>query len=180
MHTGTVCPGSNFPGGITNGAHWYTLAGGMQDYNYRASNCLEITLELSCCKYPNTTTLSGYWDANKEALVAYMQQVHMGVKGLVMNKHGQPIANVSVVIEGNIKTVLTTSTGEYWKLLMPGKYNISACNVKVPVEVRAGRVTRIYFKIEKCPYIRSSATAVQGTSACIVLIFAAMFFTMPY
>ena len=23
MKTGHVCPGDNFPGGITNGAHWY-------------------------------------------------------------------------------------------------------------------------------------------------------------
>lgn len=50
----------------------------MQDYNYVWAQCLELTLEISCCKFPPETQLPGLWEANKPALLAYMQQVHLG------------------------------------------------------------------------------------------------------
>ncbi|KAL9317695.1 hypothetical protein ACSQ67_014212 [Phaseolus vulgaris] len=44
-----------FLGGITNGAEWYPLYGGMQDWNYIHAGCLELTLEVSDNKWPNAT-----------------------------------------------------------------------------------------------------------------------------
>lgn len=53
----------------------FVNAGGMQDYNYLHANCFEITLELSCCKYPHASELSKEWELNKEPLLAYIEQV---------------------------------------------------------------------------------------------------------
>lgn len=63
------------------------LSGGMQDYNYVWAQCLEITLELSCCKFPPERDLPDLWEANKPALLAYMQQVHLGTLNTPSRTH---------------------------------------------------------------------------------------------
>lgn len=77
FQSGTSC-NDHFPGGITNGAQWYDVAGGMQDFNYLHSNAFEITVELSCCKYPSSkdNALQKEWDNNREALLNYMEMVN--------------------------------------------------------------------------------------------------------
>lgn len=78
MHMGRACPkypNEKFREGITNGAAWYIVKGGMQDYNYLNSNCFELTIEVGCYKYPNHTELHKYWSDNRESLLAYMEQV---------------------------------------------------------------------------------------------------------
>ena len=55
----------------------------MQDFNYIFTNDFEVTMELSCCKYPRRYYLNKEWERNKDSLLEYMKQVHRGVKGLV-------------------------------------------------------------------------------------------------
>lgn len=80
-------------GGITNGAAWYSVPGGMQDFNYLASNTFEITLELGCEKYPPSENLPEEWENNRKALIEFINQAHIGIKGLVQDNFGQPVKN---------------------------------------------------------------------------------------
>lgn len=59
----------------------YKVVGGMQDFNYVHSNAMEITFELSCCKYPNASEMPKHWRMNKESLLKYLEQAHIGIKG---------------------------------------------------------------------------------------------------
>lgn len=78
MHKEIPCPlfpKERFEGGITNGAKWYSVSGGMQDWNYLVAGCFEVTLEIGCYKYPYAKELPKYWLDNKEALIAFIEQV---------------------------------------------------------------------------------------------------------
>ncbi|XP_062863295.1 carboxypeptidase M-like [Trichomycterus rosablanca] len=128
MHTNNTCYGSKeFSDGITNGYSWYPLEGGMQDYNYVWAQCLEITLELSCCKFPPEEDLPALWEANRRALLAYMQQVHLGVKGQVFVSNGTPAQSAVVEVKGrkNLCSFMTNQNGEYYRLLLPGLHTIT-------------------------------------------------------
>ncbi|MCL4143131.1 UNVERIFIED_CONTAM: hypothetical protein GTU68_012120, partial [Idotea baltica] len=100
MYYGNICEGDKFPGGITNGAMWYDVKGGMQDFNYVYGSCFECTFELSCCKHPNASLLHQEWMNNKESLLSFMEQVHLGVKGVVSDaESGEGLPSVIVWVE---------------------------------------------------------------------------------
>ena len=62
MYKGNNCGHrTRFRNGITNGADWYVIDGAMQDYNYFVSNAIELSVELSCCKYLPEKQLSVEW-----------------------------------------------------------------------------------------------------------------------
>lgn len=129
--------GYNFgkQGGITNGAAWYSVQGGMQDFNYLSSNDFEITLELGCDKYPTAASLQEEWENNKDALVHYMWQAHIGIKGHVKDAEtGRPLSNTAIHAK-NVTTgrdddiqhdVMSVHDGDYWRLLTPGQYIVTA------------------------------------------------------
>ncbi|MGH0169180.1 UNVERIFIED_CONTAM: hypothetical protein FKN15_056392 [Acipenser sinensis] len=123
MFKGNLCKMS-FPGGVVNGASWYTLIGSLQDYGYIWTHCYELTIEVSCCKYPSAERLQFYWAENKKALIQFITHVHLGVKGRVLDDKQNPIANTSVLVMGrdDVMPYKTNQLGEYYKILMPGSY----------------------------------------------------------
>ncbi|KAL0892130.1 hypothetical protein ABMA27_015331 [Loxostege sticticalis] len=120
-------------GGVTNGAAWYSLKGGMQDFNYLATNAFEITLELGCEKYPHAKDLSKEWERNREALLAYLWKAHIGVKGIVSDDSGFiqnaiiSVVNITGPVPRPIRHDVTTGAyGDYYRLLTPGHYEVTA------------------------------------------------------
>lgn len=53
----------------------YVSVAGMSDFNYLHTNCLEITVELGCDKFPSEAELYPEWKRNKEALLSFMESV---------------------------------------------------------------------------------------------------------
>ncbi|XP_061682787.1 carboxypeptidase D [Syngnathoides biaculeatus] len=164
-------PEETFKDGITNGAEWYDVAGGMQDYNYVHGNCLEITMELSCCKYPQASQLLKEWNLNKESLLAYIEKVHIGVRGYVKDHiSGSAITNASIVVAGIRHNLTTGRYGDYYRLLLPGAYNITAVATGYTpvtvnnVQVLDGNATELNFVLEPLAIDPKPAVSVTLTT----------------
>jgi len=123
MYKGESTCGDKFKDGITNGAKWYCVSGGMQDYNYLRANTMEITVELDCCKYPDHSLLEKFWKEHKTSLLEYMKMVHIGVKGVVKYPNGTGIPNVKINFDKRYP-FQTGPYGEYFRLLLPGEHKV--------------------------------------------------------
>ncbi len=113
--------------GITNGFAWFEVDGGRQDYMNYWQACREITLELSNVKNPAGPSLPGFWDANRQALLDYLNQSLTGIRGLVTDEMGNPLA-ASIEVIGrdidNSQVITDPALGDYHRLLLPGSYDL--------------------------------------------------------
>ncbi|XP_031733273.1 probable carboxypeptidase X1 [Anarrhichthys ocellatus] len=110
---------------IINGGAWHTVPGSMNDFSYMHTNCFEVTVELSCDKFPHVSELPIEWENNKESLLIYMEQVHRGIKGVVRDKlTRQGIADAVIKVEDHDHDIRSAADGDYWRLLNPGEYKV--------------------------------------------------------
>ncbi|XP_044511880.1 carboxypeptidase SOL1 isoform X2 [Mangifera indica] len=112
-----------FHGGIINGAFWYPIYGGMQDWNYIHGGCLELTLEISDDKWPNANELPTIWEYNKISMLNLVASVvKTGVHGRIFSSDsGRPIPG-SITIKGiNYMVKSGRAFADYHRLLAPGK-----------------------------------------------------------
>ncbi|ROK15807.1 putative carboxypeptidase X1 [Anabarilius grahami] len=123
-----ICHSEDFQqhNNIINGADWHTVPGSMNDFSYLHTNCFEITVELSCDKFPHSSELPVEWENNKESLLLYMEQVHRGIKGVIRDKDTRAgIANAIIKVDGLDHDIRSALDGDYWRLLNPGEYKIT-------------------------------------------------------
>ena len=137
------CPrwARDVPTGVTNGADWYPIEGGMQDFNYQYAGTMEVLVELSCCKFAHKSRLLKEWENNRESLLKFVEQVHTGIKGFVTEEDGStPEAIDGHHIEVRAREVggsggwrkiwsrtePTRMGNVYWRILNDGQYEVQA------------------------------------------------------
>lgn len=114
--------------GITNGADWYVIAGGRQDWMNYTRNGREVTIECSNTKLPAASTMPNYWNYNYEAMLSYLEQSLYGIHGTVVDAYGNPLS-ATINISGYDNTYSTVETdathGDFYRYLQPGTYTLT-------------------------------------------------------
>lgn len=145
--------------GITNGAAWYVIAGGHQDWvNYTAKG-REVTIECSLTKLPAASTMPSYWNYNYDALLSYLEQAMYGVHGIVKDAFGNPLAaNITVVgLDTDYSKIITDpANGDFYRYLSPGSYSLLVetagyASQTIPVTVVANQKTSINITFGELP-----------------------------
>ncbi|MHC4462656.1 MAG: M14 family zinc carboxypeptidase [Planctomycetota bacterium] len=155
MHNPPMWNSPTFPDGITNGAAWYVVSGGMQDWNYRYISDNEVTIELSDIKIPPEAELPDFWNDNRESMLAYLEAVHSGIRGIVTDRvSGKPLW-ADIRVEGIGHPVFSDpNVGDYHRMLLPGTYNLVVTapgykRTNIPdVNVVDGAVSRVDVALE--------------------------------
>lgn len=121
---------TQFPNGITNGAAWYVIKGGMQDWSYIWYNDLQVTIELSGVKYPDYRYIAGYYKDNRDALLNFLSGVHQGAGFVLRDTNGAKIktegkVSITSLSAGSKSYDLGSygfTDGEFYKVLPEGNY----------------------------------------------------------
>lgn len=111
-----------FEGGITNGADWYRISGGMQDWSYVWYGDLQITLEVSQVKWPRFKEIAGFYERNKESMLTYMELVHQGAGFKFQDKNLVGKVAIKDLSSSADLGTFGFSGGEFYKVLPVGEY----------------------------------------------------------
>ena len=115
--------------GITNGAAWYMIGGGRQDYMNGYAQCREETIECSSTKKPSGSQMPTFWNYNKNAIFAFANQVLYGIHGTVSDAVTQEaIGNATITLVGHDDQYSIVSTqlpnGDFHRPVKAGTYNV--------------------------------------------------------
>ena len=120
---------TDYNNGVTNGAQWYMIGGGRQDYMNGYAQCRELTIECSNTKCPNGSQMPTFWNYNKNSIFAFMNQCLNGIHGTVVDAESKaPIGGATITLVGHDDQYSTVSTqlpgGDFHRPVKAGTYNV--------------------------------------------------------
>ena len=114
--------------GVTNGAAWYVVNGSRQDYMNYYQQCREVTVECSGTKCPPASALPLYWEYNRNAIYAFLNQALFGIHGIVKDaKTQQPLkASVRILNHDQEYSIVESQlpAGDFYRPIKAGTYTI--------------------------------------------------------
>lgn len=119
---------TDYNNGVTNGAQWYMIGGGRQDYMNGYANCRELTIECSNTKLPSGSQLPNFWNINKNSIFAFVNQCLYGIHGTVTDASTRAPIEATVTLTGHDDQYSKVTTqlpgGDYHRPVKAGTYNL--------------------------------------------------------
>ncbi len=120
-----------FKNGITNGADWYVVKGGMQDWSYVFHNDLQVTVELSDDKWPRYSEILSFYQDNKESMLVYAEAIHQGAGFKSADKKPGTVKISQIIGSQKFdKGSFGFRGGEFYKVLPEGEYEFEVIQKK--------------------------------------------------
>jgi hypothetical protein len=115
--------------GTTNGYDWYEVHGGRQDFVTFFHGGRELTIEIYQSKLPPPAQLDDLWSWNRRAFLDFLGHAHQGIRGIVTDTKGNPLAATVEVLgidrpEDGSTARTDPEVGDYHRLLLPGLYDL--------------------------------------------------------
>ena len=121
---------TEYNNGVTNGAQWYMIGGGRQDYMNGYAQCRELTIECSNTKLPNGNQLPSFWNYNKNSIFAFMNQCIYGIHGVVTDSiTGEPLeANITITSHDDAFSIVSSHlpAGDFHRPVKGGTWHLVA------------------------------------------------------
>ena len=97
--------------------------------------------------------------------------MHTGVKGYVKSINGQPLEGATITVSDRQHPVTTATDGDYWRLLVPGSYEIQAAITgykpqRKVIEVHSDHVSLLDFNLKPSHDEGELDEADTGVSCC--------------
>lgn len=143
--------------GITNGADWYRIGGGRQDYMNYYHQCRELTLECSTVKCPSASDLPLYWEYNYNSIFAFLSQSLFGIHGTVKDAKTQQALKATIKILNHDQDYSMVESqlpgGDFHRPINAGTYIVEInadgyCPVQKTVTVTDGEAINIDVELE--------------------------------
>lgn len=117
---------TRFRQGITNGANWYLVRGGMQDWSSFWHDDLQLTIEVSHKKWPPYSEVEELWRGQEMSLVKLMTKIHQGAGIKLKNKNQKGSVRVEMISPSYLDWgSYHYKNGEFYKVLPVGLYRFT-------------------------------------------------------
>ena len=115
--------------GCLNCYSWYSVQGERINHAGYNQHSRDLTVEVSSQKFLSESSLTNYWNYQKESIITYLEQVLYGIHGTVTDSvTGDSLEGVEVFVDNHDhdnSEVYTSSFGAYYRPILAGTYDIT-------------------------------------------------------